>query len=55
MSMMAKVYADLIHKGKKTVKDVPKSLQKEVKALLAGEQNDPAGSPALFHTGKGGG
>ena len=36
MSMMAKVYADLIRKGKKTVKDVPKSLQKEVKALLAG-------------------
>lgn len=34
MSMMAKVYADLIRKGKKTVKDVPKSLQKEVKALL---------------------
>lgn len=39
MSMMAKVYADLIRKGKKTVKvkDVPKSLQKEVKALLAGD------------------
>ena len=38
MSMMAKVYADLIRKGKKAVKDVPKSLQKEVKALLAGDE-----------------
>ena len=36
MSMMAKVYADLIRKGKKTVKDVPKSLLMDVFALLAG-------------------
>ena len=38
MSMMAKVYADLIRKGKRAVKDVPKSLQKEVKVLLAGDE-----------------
>lgn len=37
MSMMAKVYADLIRKGKKAVEDIPKSLQKEVEALLAGD------------------
>ena len=33
-----KVYADLIRKGKKTIKDVPKELQKEVKAILAGDE-----------------
>ncbi len=33
---MAKVYADLIRKGKKALGDVPQKLQKEVKALLAG-------------------
>ena len=38
MSMMAKVYADLIRKGKKTIKNVPKELQKEVKAILAGDE-----------------
>lgn len=32
---MATVYADLIRKGKKTLAQVPKSLQKKVKALLA--------------------
>ena len=32
---MVKVYADLIRKGKKTLAQVPKSLQKKVKALLA--------------------
>lgn len=37
MSMMAKVYADLIRKGKKKITDVPQNLQKEVKALLAGD------------------
>ena len=37
MSMMVKADADIIRKGKNTVKDVPKSLQKEVKALLAGD------------------
>lgn len=37
MSMIAKVYADLIRKGKKKITDVPQNLQKEVKALLAGD------------------
>lgn len=32
---MATVYADLIRKGKKTLAQVPKSLQKKVKDLLA--------------------
>lgn len=34
---MAKVYADLIRKGKKTLNDVPPKLRAEVKALLDGE------------------
>lgn len=34
MSMMAKVYADLIRKGKKEIKDVPTNLQEEVKEIL---------------------
>lgn len=32
---MAKIYADLIRKGLKTLTDVPKSLRSEVEALLA--------------------
>lgn len=35
---MARVYADLIRKGKKTLAQVPKSLQKKVKAILAEDQ-----------------
>lgn len=31
---MAKVYADLIRKGKKTIEDVPARLRAEVEALL---------------------
>ena len=31
---MAKVYADLIRKGKKTLDDVPEKLKAEVKAIL---------------------
>lgn len=31
---MAKVYADLIRKGKKTIEDVPERLRAEVEALL---------------------
>lgn len=31
---MAEVYADLIIKGKKTINDVPKKLQEEVKQIL---------------------
>lgn len=34
---MAKVYADLIRKGLKTIEDVPKPLRNNVKALLAEE------------------
>ena len=32
---MAKVYADLIRKGVKTIEDVPESLRAEVEAILA--------------------
>ena len=32
---MAKVYADLIKKGLKTIDDVPAHLREEVEALLA--------------------
>lgn len=34
---MAKVYADLIRKGKKTLDDVPPALKDAVKAILGGE------------------
>lgn len=34
---MAKIYADLIRKGLKTLEDVPEKLKAEVKALLDGE------------------
>lgn len=33
---MAKVYADLIRKGYKTIEDVPDRLKEEVQALLDG-------------------
>ena len=35
---MAKVYADLIRKGKKTIDDVPEHLREEVQRILDGEQ-----------------
>jgi len=31
---MAKIYADLIRKGKKTIEDVPANLVEEVKRIL---------------------
>ncbi|MEG2261761.1 MAG: CD1375 family protein [Raoultibacter sp.] len=31
---MAKVYADLIRKGKKTIDDVPEGLREEVRRIL---------------------
>ena len=31
---MAKIYADLIRKGKKTIEDVPERLRDEVRRLL---------------------
>ena len=34
---MAKIYADLIRKGKKTLDDVPAKLRAEVKARLDGD------------------
>lgn len=34
---MAKVYADLIRKGKKTIDDVPKSLREDVQKILDGD------------------
>lgn len=34
---MAKVYADLIRKGLKTLDDVPDNLKEEVKAILDGD------------------
>lgn len=36
---MAKVYADLIRKGIKTIDDVPENLRAEVEAILA-EDNE---------------
>lgn len=35
---MAKVYANLIRKGLKTLDDVPERLRDEVRAILEGEQ-----------------
>ena len=34
---MAKIYADLIRKGKKTIDDVPANLVEEVKRILGGD------------------
>jgi hypothetical protein len=34
---MAKVYADLIRKGKKTIEDVPEQLREEVQKILDGD------------------
>ena len=41
MSYIARVYADLIRKGKKTIDDVPEKLKDEVQQLLnQDEKND---------------
>lgn len=37
---MAKIYANLIRKGLKTIDDVPERLRAEVEAILAEESND---------------
>lgn len=37
---MAKIYADLIRKGCKTLEDVPANLRAEVKALLLEADNE---------------
>ena len=34
---MAKIYADLIRKGRKTIDDVPDHLRAEVQAILDGD------------------
>lgn len=34
---MAKIYADLIRKGLKTLEDVPERLMKQVEKILGGE------------------
>lgn len=34
---MAKIYAELIRKGKKTIDDVPEALREEVQRILDGE------------------
>lgn len=34
MSYMARVYADLIRKGKKTLEDVPEKLKEEVQQIM---------------------
>ena len=34
---MAKIYAELIKKGKKTIDDVPENLKTAVQAILDGE------------------
>lgn len=36
---MAKVYADLIRKGLKTIDDVPAKLKEEVQAILDADSN----------------
>lgn len=36
---MAKIYANLIRKGLKTIDDVPERLKAEVEAILAEESN----------------
>lgn len=39
MIYLAKVYADLIRKEKKSIEDVPENLREEVQQLL-GDEND---------------
>lgn len=36
---MAKVYANLIRKGLKTIDDVPENLREEVQRILDGDEN----------------
>ena len=50
---MAKVYADLIRKGVKTIDDVPEQLRDEVQAILDSDTNAQVFGIA-FGIGKGG-
>ncbi len=34
VKIMAKIYADLIRKGKKTIEDVPEAIREEVQRIL---------------------
>lgn len=36
---MAKIYAELIRKGKKTIDDVPEKLREEVQSILNSDQS----------------
>ncbi len=38
MSYIARVYADLLRKGGKTIEDVPENLRNEVQQLLSQEE-----------------
>ena len=38
MSYIARVYADLLRKGEKTIEDVPENLRNEVQQLLNQEE-----------------
>lgn len=40
MSYMAKVYANLVRKGEKTLGDVPEKLRDEVQQLITGEKEN---------------
>lgn len=40
---MVKVYADLIHKGKKTIEEVPDHLQVAVREILENSKNGAEG------------
>ncbi len=37
---IARVYADLIQKGKKSIEDVPENLKAEVQQILDDQKND---------------
>lgn len=40
MSYIAKIYADLIRKNKKTIDDVPENLKNEVQEIIKGDESD---------------
>jgi len=42
-NFMAKVYANVIRKGKKTIEDVPESLRDAVREILANSENGAEG------------
>ena len=42
-NFMAKVYADVIRKGKKTIEDVPEPLRDAVREILTNSENGAEG------------